>query len=210
MTGNLEIDNTSPGEILKNTAMDVTGSSYTTNNSIGFRLQDKNGKNVAIITDRYLANGSTGLWLTGWKTVNGSNANNSLGLYVDKNGNRLVDIPYPAAWRNALGIESYTIDNSMATFTENISGTNTRLVRKNKNVYVYYQGEAKTHAANDVLFTLNSGYRPPFQLYIPCVFNQAGFGVLEVNTNGVVRITQISSSGGATARVYAHFTFPIA
>ena len=104
MTGNLEIDNTSPGEILKNTATDVTDSSYTQNNSTGFRLRDKNGKNVAIITDRYLANGATGLWLTGWKTVNGTDINNALALYVDKNGNRIIGVSDPAPWRSALGL----------------------------------------------------------------------------------------------------------
>ena len=129
MTGNLEIDNTSPGEVLKNTAMDVTGSSYTTNNSIGFRLQDKNGKNVAIITDRYLANGSTGLWLTGWKTVNGSDTNNSLGLYVDKNGNRLVAIPDPAPWRSALGL-TYAANNTYSSGTTIISGVVTNNAKR--------------------------------------------------------------------------------
>lgn len=105
MTGNLEIDNTSPGEILKNTAMDVTGSSYASpTNSTGFRLRDKNGKNVAIITDRYLANGTTGLWLTGCKTVNGTDINNALSLYVDKNGNRIIGVSDPAPWRSALGL----------------------------------------------------------------------------------------------------------
>lgn len=105
MTGNLEIDNTSPGAILKNTAMDVTDSSYApTVNSTGFRLRDKNGINVAIIADRYFSDGSTGLWLTGLKNVNGSNFSNSLGLYVDKNGNRVVGISDAAPWRQALGL----------------------------------------------------------------------------------------------------------
>lgn len=104
MTGNLEIDNASPGEILKNTATDVTDSSYAApTNSMGFRLRDKNGKNVAIITDRYLADGSTGLWMSGWKTVNGTAISNNLSLYVDKDGNRVVDL-YPAVWRDALGL----------------------------------------------------------------------------------------------------------
>ena len=101
MSGNLTIGDSSPGVVGINSAMDVTDSSYTRTNSTGFRLQDKNGKNVAIVSDRYLANGSTGLWLTGWKTVNGSNFSNNLSLYVDKNGNRVVDLS-PAPWRSAL------------------------------------------------------------------------------------------------------------
>lgn len=124
MTGNLEIDNTSPGEILKNTAMDVTDSSYaSTVNSTGFRLRDKNGKNVVIITDRYFANGSTGLWMTGWKNVNGSNIANSLGLYVDKNGNRVVDVSDSAIWREALNAVSKAGD----TMTESLSVKDSRI-----------------------------------------------------------------------------------
>ena len=84
--------------------MAETRENYTQNNSHGFRLQDKNGKNVAIITDRYLTNGATGLWLTGWKTVNGTDINNALSVYVDKNGNRIIGVSDPAPWRSALGL----------------------------------------------------------------------------------------------------------
>lgn len=113
MSGNLNIGNGSPGIILKTTAMDATASSYaSTSNSYGFRLRDKNDKNVAIITDRYLSNGSTGLWLSGWKTVNGTTFNNILGIYVDKDGNKVVDL-YPAPWRTALNV----VDKSGDTMT---------------------------------------------------------------------------------------------
>lgn len=113
MTGNLTISNISPGIYLNNTNYNVTATSYTQGNSVGFRLRDVNSKNVAIITDRYVADGKTGLWLSGWKTVGGTDISNALSLLVDKNGNRVVEVNDPAAWRKALGL-CYAANDTMS------------------------------------------------------------------------------------------------
>lgn len=190
MTGNLEIANTSPGEVLKNTAMDVTDSSYTQNNSIGCRLQDKNGKNVVIITDRYFANGSTGLWMTGWKNVNGSNISNSLGLYVDKNGNRVVDVSDPAAWRSALGLgTSGALPITPAQGGTGATSLDTFFIDQQTTI-------TTTPSSADVLMTYSSGtYRIAVsgsQTVFP-----GNYGILEVITAadyGMLRFTKANST----------------
>lgn len=113
ITGSLGISSTSPAIYMSNTNADVTLSSYTAFNSVGIRLRDANGKNVAIITDRYMADGKTGLWLSGWKTVNGTDVSNGLYLYVDKNGNRVVEVSEGAPWRKAINI-CYTANETMS------------------------------------------------------------------------------------------------
>lgn len=97
----------------------------------------------------------------------------------------------------------------LCTFTENVTGTNTRIHLKGNVVYVYYQGESKTHAANDVLFTLPAGYRPSGLIYAPFVINNTGYGNIAVDdVTGNVFINQVAN-GGTAGRVYAMFSFCI-
>lgn len=94
------------------------------------------------------------------------------------------------------------------TFDENISGTNTRIFYKNGVLYIFYQGESKTHNTQDLLFTLPSGYRPPNLLYTQFVINSSGYGTIEMTTAGVVRITNITG-GENTGRVYFTVAIPL-
>lgn len=104
MSGNLTMHNSSPGAYAKNSEVDITNATYSqTTNSIGFRCTDKNGWNTAIFTDRFLASGATGVWISGWKRINGANVNNTMSLYVNPDGTKTVAFSDPGAWRSALG-----------------------------------------------------------------------------------------------------------
>lgn len=96
--------------------------------------------------------------------------------------------------------------NNVASFTEDISGTNTRFLRKDelKMLIINYQGESKTHAAGDVLFTLNTGYRPAYLFYVPFVVGNTGYGLLAVQTSGAVTVSTVAN-GSTAGRIYAHF-----
>lgn len=97
---------------------------------------------------------------------------------------------------------------SQVTFNETITGTNTKIYIKNNVVFVNYQGETKTHASGDVLFTLPVGYRPKNLLYTPFVVNGTTFGNFEIATNGQAKINQINDTT-ANGRIYATVSFPI-
>lgn len=103
LTGNIGISSGSPGVYLNNPDLDVTASSYTAGNSVGLRLRDKNNKIVAMVTDRRESDGRTGVWITGWKTVNGADTSNGLSLYIDKDGHKVVSVSEAAPWRTAIG-----------------------------------------------------------------------------------------------------------
>lgn len=97
---------------------------------------------------------------------------------------------------------------NLVTFTEDISGTNTRFYEKGEVLYIFYQGESKTHTTQETLFTLPSGYRPLNQLYTPFVMNNFGYGTVEISTLGVAKITNIIG-GENTGRVYFNVSFPV-
>lgn len=187
MTGNLEIDNTSPGTILKNTAMDVTDSSYTQNNSTGFRLRDKNGKNVAIIADRYLANGTTGLWMTGWKTVNGTAISNNLSLYVDKDGNRVVDL-YPSVWRAALNVVDKSGDTMTGSLT--IQNSEPRLYFKDPEM----DTTLNTPTSSNNILVIFQDKNGRLQSRIQSQFNLEGTSTISIGSRRVVSGADISNN----------------
>lgn len=97
---------------------------------------------------------------------------------------------------------------SNVTFIENITGTNTRVYEKGGVVYIYYQGENKTHAAGDDLFTLPSGYRPQNLIYQSIVINNTGYGNISLNNDGACKISQVAN-GSTSGRVYFSLAFPI-
>lgn len=100
---------------------------------------------------------------------------------------------------------------SQCTFYEDITGTDTHIYYKNGCVYVFYQGEIKSHtdgSSGSLLFLLPSGYRPMTNLYIPFVVGGSAYGLLLVSTNGNVRVNSVSST--VTGRVVSSFVFPVA
>lgn len=104
MTGNLNIVDSSPGVIGKATGQDSSAAAETAGTSVGFRLQDKNGNDVAIFSDRYDTTGEHGALIAGYRMVNGSPVDHVLRLLVDAAGNRIVKLTSAAAWRLALGL----------------------------------------------------------------------------------------------------------
>lgn len=101
---------------------------------------------------------------------------------------------------------------SLVTFNENVTGTSTEFFVKNNVLYIFYQGESKAHSANDLLFTLPSGYRPSKIKYTPFLAsNGVNFivGDVYINIDGTCKVNQISDNSGA-GRVYLDITLPLA
>ena len=118
------------------------------------------------------------------------------------------DIEYSGAVTVYQAIHDITDIKSLVTFNENISGTNTNIVVKSGVLYIYYQGEAKAHNANDLLFTLPSGYRPSSLRYCTYNINDSAFGEVGIDTDGKCYINHISTSG-ANGRVYFAVAIPL-
>lgn len=115
MTGNLTISYESPGVITNVTGRTDGTAPASDTNSYGFRLRDKNGNNVAIFTDRWNADGRQGAWIAGAR----SGVYNSLYLFVDSSGNRVVSVSEAAPWRNALNVVNKSGDTMTGALTLN-------------------------------------------------------------------------------------------
>lgn len=113
MTGYLFQQGTSPGVYLKNTARTDGTAPSAAANSVGFRLQDKNGANIFIVCDYWGADGTQGIWLRGAR--NGTF--NNLMIGVNGNGNPIVSVTDAGAWRTALGVKDMTGATSSAAGT---------------------------------------------------------------------------------------------
>ena len=87
------------------------------------------------------------------------------------------------------------------TFAEGESPAHCHFYKAGKICYVYFQGAAKTHNANDTLFTLPSGYRPATQTFAPFIKNASTYGVVIINTNGSVYVSQIADTT-VSGRIY--------
>lgn len=113
--------------------------------------------------------------------------------------NDLLDLPTP---------ETSTEFNSSVTFVGTI-GSDTHFYKKDNNVYLNYQGASGTHAADDILFTLPSGYRPKASIDTPFVLNNSAYGVVNINAStGVCKINFISNSS-ANGRIYFTIAYPL-
>jgi len=108
-------------------------------------------------------------------------------------------------------LESRTDITSSVTFNETVTGTLTQFYVKADVLYIFYQGESKSHSASDLLFTLPSGKRPSSLTYTTFVSSNGInfiFGTISINTNGECKVNQISDSSGA-GRVYFTCAIPL-
>ena len=101
---------------------------------------------------------------------------------------------------------------NQVTFAEDITGTNTRFLKKDNVLYIFYQGENTSHAQGDVLFTLPDSLLPMGQIYFLFAINNTCYGNCTLATTGTdkgkVKIAQIST-GSTTGRVYFNVSFPV-
>ena len=100
---------------------------------------------------------------------------------------------------------------SSVTFNETVTGTLTQFYVKGGVLFIFYQGESKTHSASDLLFTLPSGKRPSSLTYTTFVASNGInfiFGTISINTSGECKVNQISDSSGA-GRVYFTCAIPL-
>ena len=67
-------------------------------------INDTNGINIGKIQTVLLATGESGIEISTTKEINGVKHINSIGLFIDINGNKSIKISNPNAWREALNI----------------------------------------------------------------------------------------------------------
>ena len=84
-----------------NITVGTTPSSHTNGSGVSFR--DSKGTGVAYTHARFLNDGRTGYEIGTVRSVSGSNVFHSLGLFIDKDGDKSIVVSDAAAWRSAIG-----------------------------------------------------------------------------------------------------------
>ena len=132
----------------------------------------------------------------GWvnKNVNGTNLINNPSASATQTIAQKIN-----AVQNSIPDMSKTNFTSQVTFNEDYA--NARFFAMAGVVYITYQGEAKTHARDDVLFNIPESYRPNHTVFIPFMVNAGAYGVLFIYSDGRALINQLSDAT-FSGRVY--------
>ena len=107
--------------------------------------------------------------------------------------------------------EFFAIENitSQITWNESVVTTGTGAYKVGNMVFITYMGEIKTHSANDTLFSIPLGLRPPKNWRIAFTVNASTYGNLGILTGGNCNINQISDDT-QSGRIYFSVAYPIA
>lgn len=132
------------------------------------------------------------------KTVANNNADNIGDLTTLNTTNKTSLV---SAINETINLEEIT---SQITFNETVA--NTKVFKLGKMIIVQFQGQGKTHSANDVIASFPSQYRPSYQVLAPFVKNNNAYGFLSLTTNGNLNVGAVSSTS-ASGRIYANFTY---
>lgn len=131
------------------------------------------------------------------------------GAYNDLSGKpTLATVATSGSYNDLTDKPSFTNITSSVTFNETTGG-GTRFYYKDGALYLIYQSEAATHAANDLLFTLPSNYRPSAtETIIPFIKNANAYGNVKITgTDGKCVVNTISANNGG--RIYFNAVIPL-
>lgn len=71
---------------------------------------------------------------------------------------------------------------------------------------ISYQGASKAHSNGATIFTIPSGHRPSYDIYVPFTKNGKAYGQLKITSGGTCTVNLISSTT-ETGRIYAQITY---
>lgn len=116
MTGDLTILQSEPRIYLKDSEMDTTDVAPSQSNNILLVFRDKNNRIQSRIQGQFNTSGTSVLSFGPRRVVNGSEIGNYLDMSVDVNGNRIIEVTSPVAWRKALFL-CYAANDTMSVAT---------------------------------------------------------------------------------------------
>lgn len=117
-----------------------------------------------------------------------------MSVYKPKNGNQIDG--------ECLYIKDFTDD---VTYYET-HAESTHFIKIGKLICISYQGESKTHTNNTLIFKVPDKYKPSKKYIVPFIKNTITYGVVELATNGELKVNQIGAPT-ATGRLYFNFCY---
>ena len=121
---------------------------------------------------------------------------------ADWENTALATVATSGNYSDLTGKPTFTDITSLITWGES-KGGGTRFYYKDGAIYLLYQGEAKAHSANDLLFTLPSGYRPSAsETIFPFIKNNSSYGNVKITGADGKCVVNTISSTTASGRIY--------
>lgn len=127
-------------------------------------------------------------------------------LDAKANTSSLATVATSGSYNDLSNKPSFTNITSSTTFNETAGGA-TMIYYKDGAIYILYQGEAKAHNVNDLLFTLPSGYRPSGERFATFIKNANAYGNVKISSDGTCVVNAISST--SNGRIYFNIVIPI-
>lgn len=121
---------------------------------------------------------------------------------ADWENTALATVATSGNYSDLTGKPTFTDITSSVTFNE-VKGGGTKFFYKDGAIYLTYQGEAKAHAANTLLFTLPSGYRPSAnETIFPFIKNANAYGNIKITGSDGKCVVNTISDTTVSGRVY--------
>ena len=131
-------------------------------------LSDKNGNQHAYIRHTNNPSDQIGIQMEAMRTVNNSAIYNGVVFSIDANGNKIVNINAPEAWKSALGSAPWISRNTTKSIAVNgVSTSASAYLRREGNVVTFsFYGNINVTTANSYynVGAIPSGYRPTNQI----------------------------------------------
>lgn len=184
----------------------------------GYYLYDAGNVQVGYLRGTHLVtDGRRGLQLEARRAVNGTTITNALNLLIDNNGNRVVDIHDPAAWRTALG-ETAWADLPLSDKVVTYDADKVPKYKRHVGSLVTINGAVKptsTVASGGTLLigTLPSGFRPPRDANTLCQGSSGSQWLLAIYPDGTVYCERYRNGASNTSigtSAWLSFTFTFA
>lgn len=169
----------------------------------GYYLYDAGEAMVGYLRGIHLTDGKRGLQLEARRVVGSTTITHALNLLIDNNGNRVVSMHDPAAWRTALGDTAWAnlpLSDNVVAYDEE----STPRYKKIVGALVAITGAVKPKASvasggTLVIGTLPTGFRPP--RYVNCLCQGTGGSqwLLGVNADGTVDCSRYRNGSSNTS-----------
>jgi hypothetical protein len=135
----------------------------------------------------------------------------------DASDNSIREQFYLPIITSASGTRSYDIltsktfnpgEDFSSKVTFNVAAAHATFYRVGNLCMVAYQSNAQTFPVDTKLFALPNGYRPSTQTFAVCSVNTATYGLVVINANGNVNVSQIMD-GTVSGRLYLNCVYVI-
>jgi len=184
----------------------------------GFYVYDSGVAQTGYLRGVHLTNDRRGVQLEARRVVNDETINNTLNMFIDANGKRVITVNEPAIWRTAFGETSWTnltLASGVTAYDSDSTPKYRRIVGSMVAVSGAVKPTSQVAAGGSVdIGTLPANFRP--SRYVCCLCQGSGNAtwLLGIESDGVISCSRYRSGASdaaipTTAWLTFHFVFAL-